>query len=529
MSQGLLFTKTSTCYGNADIEYLDETSEYKLDMRAQKEGVSLASLQASNDVILADIDYLTKEDHGRVYAAGYIRDMLLSKRDEAPEKWDNQRRKNAITSAIASQEKYRNAIGHKLVFSVSKELEEKVERSGLNLDKVLADEVKRTMRDFQQKFYKGEKVGYAWGIHHDTKNRHIHVFLSNRTNKNTHVAMSNPLKSKKKNRSKQKDHIGYVKERLVAAEKRIEAQIEKANRNETRNFKKIKIKQESIKDKKEYKKIQRKKPFEFKSLPQKIIDKQHRKLLIQKNNIEEAKEQVTALYSEYNLKKKLIENGYESIKEINELIRTEYSSLKKIKNPHHSSLFNKVRFGTSSAALKLIANFSIKIMMSKTKIEREKAYEKIVQKKEIKKKVEVQVKLLKEERNRFMDELKKIREANQKRTKEFYTNLNEYRRRVDQKRFSDFMNNAKNLKLRNEYFSKLKSIKEKINKGQDISSEKEYLKHLNIYVERESIKNNDTSSPVKTNDQDLTHKKNQSILNRNDQGLNFKKKTSIKR
>ena len=165
-------------------------------------------------------------------------------------------------------------------------------------------------------------------------------------------------------------------------------------------------------------------------------------------------------------------------------------------------------------------------MLQKTKIEREKAYEKIVQKKGIKKKVEVQVKMLTAERNRYMDELKKIREANQKRSKDFYKNLNEYRRKVDQKRFSDFMNNAKNLKLKNEYFSKLKSIKEKKNKGQDISVEKEYLKHLNLYVERQSIINNDSSSPVKNNDQDLTLKKSKSIIN-NDSSS--KKKPSIKR
>ena len=30
MEYGLLFKKTSTCYKNPDIEYLDETSDYKL-------------------------------------------------------------------------------------------------------------------------------------------------------------------------------------------------------------------------------------------------------------------------------------------------------------------------------------------------------------------------------------------------------------------------------------------------------------------------------------------------------------------
>ena len=55
MSQGLLFTKTSTCYGTADIEYLDETSEYKLDQRSKKEGVDMR-VGVYNDMDFFDTD-----------------------------------------------------------------------------------------------------------------------------------------------------------------------------------------------------------------------------------------------------------------------------------------------------------------------------------------------------------------------------------------------------------------------------------------------------------------------------------------
>ena len=59
MTPGLIFEKTSTDYGVPDIEYLDEKSEIKLDLRAKQEGVSVESLRASNDKILSEIDYLT--------------------------------------------------------------------------------------------------------------------------------------------------------------------------------------------------------------------------------------------------------------------------------------------------------------------------------------------------------------------------------------------------------------------------------------------------------------------------------------
>jgi hypothetical protein len=45
MDCGLIFMKTSTCKSNPDIEYLDETSEYKMKIKSQRDGVSLEQLR----------------------------------------------------------------------------------------------------------------------------------------------------------------------------------------------------------------------------------------------------------------------------------------------------------------------------------------------------------------------------------------------------------------------------------------------------------------------------------------------------
>ena len=100
MTYQILFKKTSTCKSNPDIEYLDENSDYKLKYKAQRMGVSLDDLKQKNEEIQQSISYLTKEEHGQVYACGYLRDMLLKRNGTAPEKWDNDSRKKAITSSI---------------------------------------------------------------------------------------------------------------------------------------------------------------------------------------------------------------------------------------------------------------------------------------------------------------------------------------------------------------------------------------------------------------------------------------------
>ena len=162
---------------------------------------------------------------GKVHAGGYLRNMILEKNAIAPESWDNAKRKKSITSAIHKivREKgaFRGAIGHKLVISVSNEVQEKVDRTELNLDYLLAKEMKKVMGEFQRKFYPKERIAYAWGIHHDTDNRHIHIFLSNRTASGKHVAMSCPLKRKNTRGYIQKDQIGYINSRMVLAENRI--------------------------------------------------------------------------------------------------------------------------------------------------------------------------------------------------------------------------------------------------------------------------------------------------------------------
>ena len=86
MQTELLFIKTSTCKSNPDIEYLDETSDYKLRIKAKQRGVTVEALTQLCKRIESSVSYLTKENYGKVYAAGYLRTMLLQKKGTKREK-----------------------------------------------------------------------------------------------------------------------------------------------------------------------------------------------------------------------------------------------------------------------------------------------------------------------------------------------------------------------------------------------------------------------------------------------------------
>jgi hypothetical protein len=130
---------------------------------------------------------------------------------------DNEERKKKIETAIRKHMKnnkpYRGAYAHKLVLSMSAEFNEKIRNSGLNPDKILIRHVKKVMRDFQNNFHKGDRIGYAYGLHHDTDNLHVHIYLLNRTEKGIHVAYSKPLKGKYDPKPR-KNQMGFCNKRL---------------------------------------------------------------------------------------------------------------------------------------------------------------------------------------------------------------------------------------------------------------------------------------------------------------------------
>ena len=224
MAYGFLFKKTSTAK-KPNIDYLDELSEIKAMYANKDKEFNQDSFQ---DDLTKALSYLSKEDIGQVHVSGWLRDKMVQKINGSPESIDNEERKKLIKDLMVEHtdihKPYRGNMGHKMIFSVGKDLEKKVEAAGMNLDVLLSDQMKSVMKSFEKKFHTKfnhkDKIGYAYGIHHDTNNRHIHVFLHNRTLQGRHVALSNPLKGKV-DKNKREDQIGYVKEELAKREEKV--------------------------------------------------------------------------------------------------------------------------------------------------------------------------------------------------------------------------------------------------------------------------------------------------------------------
>jgi hypothetical protein len=196
MKHGIIFARKSTWRSRLDLEYLDETSNRKVSARQRHEDGSQDSRVRP---LKQFADYASKETLGQVHAGGFLHDLIRVNADgtsTAPSKLTNDERKKRISESWCRHlRKFTTSsenpvIQHRLVFSMSGELHDKLVASGINPDRVLHSSMKKAMAKFTERFHPDDAVGYAYGLHHDTDNLHVHVALCPRTARGVYVGCS---------------------------------------------------------------------------------------------------------------------------------------------------------------------------------------------------------------------------------------------------------------------------------------------------------------------------------------------------
>ena len=129
-------------------------------------------------------DYASKETLGQVHAGGFLHHLILINEDgsrTAPSQLTNDERKRRIsergssTSGNIRPPPQNPVVQHRLVFSMSREMHDKLVEARINPDRVLQSTTKKVMGKFNERFHPADSIGYAYGIHHDTDNLHVHV------------------------------------------------------------------------------------------------------------------------------------------------------------------------------------------------------------------------------------------------------------------------------------------------------------------------------------------------------------------
>ena len=239
MKAGMIFARKTTWRSRLDLEYLDETSTRKVSARQQHEdGPKRGS------PLRQFADYASKETLGQVHAGGFLHHLILINEDgtrTAPSQLTNAERKKRISEAWFEHiRKYPTSsknpvIQHRLVFSMSSELHDKLVEAGINPDRVLQSTTKTIMGKFNERFHPADSIGYAYGIHHDTDNLHVHVALCPRTARGAYVGCStarNPA-------SRHKDQMQYLRSCFERENKRWEQVLASPQKLEDRISKRI--------------------------------------------------------------------------------------------------------------------------------------------------------------------------------------------------------------------------------------------------------------------------------------------------
>jgi hypothetical protein len=208
---GMIFARKSTWRSRLDLEYLDETSERKVSQRQRDESDVKESTIGRKLKQFAD--YASKETLGKVHAGGFLHHMILVNEDGnrvAPSQLSNEERKKRISEAWFQHiRKFPTSsnnpvIQHLIVFSMSRELHDKLVEAGINPDRVLQSTMRKAMGKFAERFHPTDSIGYAYGIHHDTDNLHMHVALCPRTARGAYVGCSESRSTTSGNKNQMK-------------------------------------------------------------------------------------------------------------------------------------------------------------------------------------------------------------------------------------------------------------------------------------------------------------------------------------
>jgi hypothetical protein len=222
MKAGMIFARKTAWRSRLDLEYLDETSSRKVSARQQHDDGPKRTKPLRQFA-----DYASKETLGQVHAGGFLHHLILVNPDgsrTAPSQLTNDERKRRISEAWFEHiRKYPTSsqnpvIQHRLVFSISRELHDKLVDAGINPDRVLQAATKKIMGKFNERFHPADSIGYAYGIHHDTDNLHVHVALCPRTARGAYVGCStarNPA-------SGHKDQMNFLRSCFERENKRLE-------------------------------------------------------------------------------------------------------------------------------------------------------------------------------------------------------------------------------------------------------------------------------------------------------------------
>jgi hypothetical protein len=211
VKNGFIFAHKSTARGRLDLEYLDETSGRKATLRAAKKLDEEVGRKLKGFV-----DYASKESIGQVHAGGFLHNAIRRNSDgtsTAPSKLSNEERKRRITEAWRFHlDRFRSqakspVIAHRLVFSMSTEQHDALVKAGISPDQVVISSVRKVMDRFAEKFHPGDSIGYAYGLHHDTDNLHVHVALCPRSAKGRYVGCS-----MSRHPSKHKNQMVFMRE-----------------------------------------------------------------------------------------------------------------------------------------------------------------------------------------------------------------------------------------------------------------------------------------------------------------------------
>lgn len=197
--------KTKETVSTYIMSYLDETSKAAALEESRKlgEGRKAGYTAVQHGVSAPQemgIDYLTKEEKGKIRAYGFLRDDVAALGGKPSHQQDNDDRVIACHRtwmARLDEHPKGKKFAHKYVLSLDPRFCELMGAAGKDCDALLVQGARTVMRRFQEKFYPNDRIGYLVGVHHDRKHIHAHILLFPFSERGQHLCVTDTADDKR--------------------------------------------------------------------------------------------------------------------------------------------------------------------------------------------------------------------------------------------------------------------------------------------------------------------------------------------
>ena len=302
-----------------------------------------------------------------------------------------------------------------------------------------------------------------------------------------------------------------MKERCVAAQKRILKQVQLINSHEPARQEDIKIERNPSRNLSE----------DFAQKDQEL-EQQYQALIEEENLLKLKHLEINRFYTDYHLRKELISQGWEDVKKVSAHINENYQSLRQSESIISTELLRQLGMLSCSPSIRQFSNLVLHLQRIREQERREKVLEDIAYDKEMKKQIINQIKILDWHDTVCRERAKTLKEEQKAMRESFYQRRRDYEDENLKFNYEFVQTHIISAERRELYRTTVIKLWEKRKQKVDSSSELELIRKIDKEAREEALRlKNEQEEIEEKRSNSVQNLDNNEVQNPKDRGVKF--------